>query len=140
MLHRRTTLSAASRSENSYLRRGIEGGTVIPLRLSVINANGETDICSHCLRRNTDAMHRDVYKSMQPTRRSVWNYGKCKTLVFCQSSICLKQKKNWSQFIIKVITNMSQPYIKNIQEYIWAISSGKFFKKTDVSVIYEFIF
>lgn len=92
MLHRCTTLSAASRSENSYLRRGIEGGTVIPLRLSVINANGETDICSHCLRRNTDAMHRDVYKSMQPTRCSVWNYGKCKTLVFCQSSICLKEK------------------------------------------------
>lgn len=72
VLHRRTTLSATSRSENSYLR-GIEGGTVIPLRLSVINANGETDICSHCLRRNTDAMHRDVYESMQPIpiRRSV---------------------------------------------------------------------
>jgi len=71
VLRRRTTLSAGSRSENSYLRRAIERGTVTPLRLSVINANGETDICSHCLRRNTDAMHRNVYESMQPTRRSV---------------------------------------------------------------------
>lgn len=67
----RTTLSTASRSENSYLREAIEGGTVAPPRLSVINANGETDICSHCLRRSTDAMHRDVYGSLQSIRCSV---------------------------------------------------------------------
>lgn len=53
------------RSEISYLREAVEGGTVAPApRLSVINANGETDICSHCLRRNTDAMHGNVYGSM----------------------------------------------------------------------------
>lgn len=66
VLRRRTTLSAASRSENSYLREAIEGGTVAPPRLSVINANGETDICSHCLWRSTNALHRDVYGIMQP--------------------------------------------------------------------------
>ncbi|CAL1678147.1 unnamed protein product [Lasius platythorax] len=66
-LRRPTTLSAASRSENSYLREAVEGGTVAPPRLSVINVNGETDICSHCLRRSTDAMQGDVYGSMQPT-------------------------------------------------------------------------
>jgi len=48
VLRRRTTLSAASRSENSYLREAIEGGAVAPLGLNVINANGETDICDHC--------------------------------------------------------------------------------------------
>lgn len=63
-LRRRTTLSSALRFENSYLREAVEGGTVAPPRLSVINANGETDICSHCLRRNTDAMHGNVYRSM----------------------------------------------------------------------------
>lgn len=64
-LRRRTTLAAASRSENSYLRETVEGGTIAPApRLSVINANGETDICSHCLRHNTDAMHGNVCGTM----------------------------------------------------------------------------
>lgn len=84
VLRRRTTLSAASRSENSYLRRVIEGGTVTPLRLSVINANGETDICNHCLQRNTDAMHRDVYGSMQPIRCSMKTMGSIKHLCFAK--------------------------------------------------------
>jgi len=49
VLRRRMTLSAASRSENSYLCEAIEGGAVALPGLNVINANGETDICDHCL-------------------------------------------------------------------------------------------
>lgn len=78
VLHRRTTLSAASRSENSYLREAIGGGTIaLAPRLSVINANGETDICGVIVHGGAARMQCIAlfYGGMRPIQRSL-----CKTM------------------------------------------------------------